>query len=467
MIMALADEIELRSIQINGVRNLRQGNYRPAEDFFRKQYEMMCRLQQDLNRRLHKGAPLHNLGISLLFQGKSTDGIRYLILAYIEDLISTKDKLDADENPASRVLRGLCGAVWEDLDPFYDVVEKLKVSEKDLRAPEKVYDIGIDSANLIINHYRKFLQDTWKLEVDGQRAIQERKFESALAAYLAWYKALTLYQKERGKEVHVHKGHVLANIGFIYAQLDPRESMKYYLLAYIEDILSERKEGRARFTSAFQALTKGFGFSEERIASIEKLVRQGVIEGRDQSLPENELEIIEKSGVVKKEQAKEIDKTDLESSTETPAPKKSIDKLPGSYTNRVFVGGSSADENTLRQIGDYLENLGLTPIIALDYERPHDERSTLLLNYHDLDILLFHNCRWAIFELSTPASQLEEITWSIRIFNKETYGVKTVRSPKLSDHIHDLFKELGGKCAKIFMYRENSELEKYLKEVFA
>lgn len=81
--MALADEIELRSIEINGIKNLRQGKYPAAERSFRKQYQMMCELQSDLNRRLHKGGPLHNLGLSLLFQGKLADGIRHLILAYI------------------------------------------------------------------------------------------------------------------------------------------------------------------------------------------------------------------------------------------------------------------------------------------------------------------------------------------------------------------------------------------------
>lgn len=34
--MALADEIELRSLEINGARNLRGGNYEPSEVFFRK-----------------------------------------------------------------------------------------------------------------------------------------------------------------------------------------------------------------------------------------------------------------------------------------------------------------------------------------------------------------------------------------------------------------------------------------------
>ena len=48
--------------------------------------------------------------------------------------------------------------------------------------------------------------------------------------------------------------------------------------------------------------------------------------------------------------------------------------------------------------------------------------------------------------------------------NKKTYGVKTMRSQRLSDHIYDLFKEAG---TEIFEYRENPELEDYLKELFA
>jgi hypothetical protein len=129
-----------------------------------------------------------------------------------------------------------------------------------------------------------------------------------------------------------------------------------------------------------------------------------------------------------------------------PKPRKhSIDKIPGSFATRVFVGGAYDDLPTLREIGKHVKRRGYVPIVPYDFELPRANADPLL-DIHDMDILLLHNCRVAIFELSLAAGQYNEVEWSIRQFRKKTLGLcKARESGKLPDLVStmvvDLFRQ--------------------------
>lgn len=77
-----------------------------------------------------------------------------------------------------------------------------------------------------------------------------------------------------------------------------------------------------------------------------------------------------------------------------------IDEMPSEWEKRVFIGGNYNLLATLREIGKYVEEYGLQPIIAWDYKVP---------NIHDDDLRLLHNCKYAIFEVSESAGELMEL----------------------------------------------------------
>ncbi len=106
-------DLQIRIWDFEGIGYLRQGKYEKAWSIFSKQYKLLLEVQKEKEVRLHKGGPLHNGGLSLLYQGKTDEALRWLIFALVEDLISSEKNTDTDLGSASQVLRGVCGASWD------------------------------------------------------------------------------------------------------------------------------------------------------------------------------------------------------------------------------------------------------------------------------------------------------------------------------------------------------------------
>lgn len=86
-----------------------------------------------------------------------------------------------------------------------------------------------------------------------------------------------------------------------------------------------------------------------------------------------------------------------------PNEKRNPNQLPGTYEERVFVGGNYNVAGNLRAIKRYVESAGFVPVFPLDdYKIPEEQ-------IHDWDIRLLHNCKYAIFDVSVPAGELMEI----------------------------------------------------------
>lgn len=141
-----------------------------------------------------------------------------------------------------------------------------------------------------------------------------------------------------------------------------------------------------------------------------------------------------------------------------------IDTLPGPYLKRVFVGGSYKHEmSTLREIANYLNQRGYTPIIAVDFKRPKG------MTIHDFDLMLLHVCHTGLYELSHPAGQYNEVeaAFSYRV---RSYGVcksawkgaSALESRKrISTMVRDLFGDKG-----IHYYANSEELRRIIGRLF-
>lgn len=218
---------------------------------------------------------------------------------------------------------------------------------------------------------------------------------------------------------------------------------------------------KSLLTSSAYGSVRGFSLRSNRVREQTKT---------KQFNPEDELESFKMRKVRTAGEIVELRPSDtltithaITATTSFQAAKRSIDDLPGTYSTRVFIGGSYANENTLHEIEEYVRECKLTGIVAIDYESPV-EGDKKLLNIHDLDVLLIHTCRYAIFELSFPGAQYGEIEWAIRFLNKSTFGVKSERSPRVPAHIDDLFREETKR--EVFTYSRNEELRKHIQSIF-
>ena len=123
-----ADLVEsIREIEHKGILLLRTGNYAEAEEIFSKEYELFLERQaKDESKRIHKGSPLHNLGLSSLFGGNPFKGLKYVLLAYTEDILTGSGKGAADNLPACIALRSIFAVAPKNLRELEDLVLERK-----------------------------------------------------------------------------------------------------------------------------------------------------------------------------------------------------------------------------------------------------------------------------------------------------------------------------------------------------
>lgn len=102
---------------------LRQGKYKEAECIYRAFYQTLLEQQKSVGR-VHKGMPLHNLGLSLYYQGQSKEAIKYFFCAYVEDVIRANGADTVEQGLASKIIRGFVGVPESDLLRIRDLIMK-------------------------------------------------------------------------------------------------------------------------------------------------------------------------------------------------------------------------------------------------------------------------------------------------------------------------------------------------------
>lgn len=135
----------------------------------------------------------------------------------------------------------------------------------------------------------------------------------------------------------------------------------------------------------------------------------------------------------------------------------SIDNMPGTYNTRTFIGGNYACQFVvLLEIQKYVRELSkgfFIPVLAADYNiKQGEERNSCLR--------LLHNCRFAIFELTTPSGQMIEIDAA------KNYGINFIvicnsynQNPFYAPGIN-----MTDVKSKIILYRSLAELESIISD---
>jgi len=118
-------------------------NFRDAESLFRQYYETMRVYEETLpeGKRLHKGSPLHNWGISILLQGEPTriqEAVEKIFLAYIEDLLDFDTIEQVHSSSAYKTL--YISPIGVDvLNSARIIVERLRDAGRIPKNPEEVF----------------------------------------------------------------------------------------------------------------------------------------------------------------------------------------------------------------------------------------------------------------------------------------------------------------------------------------
>lgn len=199
-----------------------------------------------------------------------------------------------------------------------------------------------------------------------------------------------------------HKGGEVHNMGICKLFLmSPLDSMNCFMLGFIEDILSTKTESGTFPEDApgAQNLRNIFQITEDQFKLIRTFVKEAVSELGVVKDPQIVLDKLEKSGA----------KSPMERSARgfKPTIKRdsySISHIPSEWENRVFVGGDYINYfyviNMLKPL--IMHSNKFVPIIAYECTKP-DEMS---IREHAL--LLLHNCKYAIFDISGRGGHLME-----------------------------------------------------------
>lgn len=134
-------ENQYREIEREYYSLLQSGNPQKAFSIWSNFYTSILPAQP-LNKRFHKGGPLHNMGIAKLFTNEPGEAFRLFIFAYIEDILSETDKFGADSTPASTTLTGVFRISQTDLQIIRGKVDTI-VQRGVVSDPQAAFELYI------------------------------------------------------------------------------------------------------------------------------------------------------------------------------------------------------------------------------------------------------------------------------------------------------------------------------------
>jgi len=264
--------------------------------------------------------------------------------------------------------------------------------------------------------------------------MQKEDYDNALSCVQAFYDELLAAQSNY--KTRFHKGYPLHNIGYTkFSQKKPHEALPFFILAYIEDLISEDDENTADMTPAGVTLIKGYGLNSAVVDQLKKQVRELKKEGkipwdpykvaRGLSSPWNSI-VLESLSKLKKTSDKvetlearlQLGATqELAIKTEPPEvllQRKIYGEFESDWNKRIFVGGSGSLGATFNAMKKAVIKLGYQAVIANEFETPQG------MSIYNKCLSLLHGCKYAIFDVTQQAGQLFELDRAV------DYGVKTL-----------------------------------------
>jgi hypothetical protein len=234
------------------------------------------------------------------------------------------------------------------------------------------------------------------MALTNESLMLSRKYDAARQGFEELYQLLC---GEQTPDDRYHKGYPLHQMGTsLVLSGKPQDALYYFILAYIEDLLSqdEGQEDLADQMPAGRTLQQGYKVQTGALTELKKIAQEKKKMGR----------IVHDPNDIFNEMAR--GKSSQEVTRPRQAPQVSVERrLPGQFDSvwerRVFVGGNYRDQLAiLNEIKTLVKSLGYDPVLALDFEIPEG-----MTHHHSL--MLLHECSRAIFEISSEAGQLMEI----------------------------------------------------------
>jgi hypothetical protein len=239
--------------------------------------------------------------------------------------------------------------------------------------------------------------------------IHTQQYDSALSTIEDFYNRMLKLQQKYNQRFH--KGYPIHNIGYtLYLQHKPQEAIKYFILAYIEDLLSADRPEEADATAAGQTLRLGYKYSPELLELLKRKVAEFKERGRAPLKPEEVVRELEESKTGYQDIQGRVTIVKRE------APLRPFTVFNKEWQKRVFIGGSIGLEFIIDKIAEIVGELGYEPIVCHQSETPEEMET----NIRQKCLVLLHCCKYAIFDVAEHRGQLVEID------RAPEYGVLTL-----------------------------------------
>lgn len=126
-------DTEAQRIESEGWVQYLLKKFEEAKKQYEKDLALRYKFQESEKRPVHKGAPLHMLGVCTLYQGKMDESIPFFLQAYAEDTLLTDydEEDEADRSPAATVLREVIAIRMRAFRAIKFVARELKKSKWD------------------------------------------------------------------------------------------------------------------------------------------------------------------------------------------------------------------------------------------------------------------------------------------------------------------------------------------------
>ncbi len=115
---------------------LASGDIFLAELVYSSWLEVYYAIQKERKKRLHKGGPLHQLGVIHLLRDQSDTARRFFLLAFVEDMLSGPSSMK--EYPSYNVLRHVLQIPERTLTAIREDVQSRSVAEELILYPERI-----------------------------------------------------------------------------------------------------------------------------------------------------------------------------------------------------------------------------------------------------------------------------------------------------------------------------------------
>jgi len=280
----------------------------------------------------------------------------------------------------------------------------------------------------------------------NQALLDLHQYTKAKTGFEKMYEIL-INNQPSGKRYH--KGYSLHHIGIAtFHSGNPQKALNFFVFAYIEDLLSqlEGEEYKADTLPAGRTLRDMYRVDDTLLEALNVLTKKSKTRGTVIQDPEqilNELNQKLSEYLTAKSEALGVSET-----------LRKPGQFQSEWKDRVFVGGSYSNHIAeICRIEEICRKLGFDPVIASRFETQPDR-----VHHHAL--MLLHECRRAIFEVSDDVGQLMEIE-RLRDYQVSALMLCQKDKERISAMLKTLFE--SSEC-RFQQYGNIEELDTYVSE---